>query len=172
VVAIPAIAGIATLSKIITNTSINMEVLNKFQSVSTNPDNPNWEKCIARQESIYRRSNDIRSEFERDYTRILHSNGYRRLKTKTQVFFATKNDHICTRIEHVNHVASVSNTIAKHLGLNTELVNAIALGHDIGHAPFGHHGETVIRSLINENLTDGSFWHEKNSLFFIDSIET
>jgi dGTPase len=58
------------------------------------------------------------------------------------------------------------------LGLNTELVNAIALGHDIGHAPFGHHGETVIRSLINENLTDGSFWHEKNSLFFIDSIET
>ena len=117
----------------------------KFKEVSANPSNPIWNKFIDREETIYQRPNDIRSEFARDYTRILHSNGYRRLKTKTQVFFATKNDHICTRIEHVNHVASVSTTIAKNLGLNEELVNAIALGHDIGHAPFGHHGETVIR---------------------------
>lgn len=149
-----------------------MDVKDKFKGVSANSENPLWEKLTARQEPLYKRGNDIRSEFERDYTRILHSNGYRRLKTKTQVFFATKNDHICTRIEHVNHVASVSTTIAKQLGLNVELVNAIAIGHDIGHAPFGHHGETIIRNLMKEKLPEGSFWHEKNSLFFLDSIET
>jgi dGTPase len=149
-----------------------MEQQNKFRNVSANEINPEWEKLITRKEPIYSRPNDIRSEFARDYTRILHSNGYRRLKTKTQVFFATKNDHICTRIEHVNHVASVSTTIAKYLGLNEELVSAIALGHDIGHAPFGHHGETVIRKIIESEIPDSGFWHEKNSLFFLDHIET
>ena len=69
-------------------------------------------------------------------------------------------------------MASVSTTIAKHLGLNTELVSAIAIGHDIGHAPFGHHGESVIRKIIQEEVKDSSFWHEKNSLFFLDYIET
>lgn len=145
---------------------------NKFQSVSADLNNPKWEKLINRKDPIYTRPNDVRSEFARDFTRILHSNGYRRLKTKTQVFFATKNDHICTRIEHVNHVASVSTTIAKHLGLNEELVTAIALGHDIGHAPFGHHGETVIRDIIKKEISGSNFWHEKNSLFFLDNIET
>lgn len=149
-----------------------MEQQNKFRNVSANEINPEWEMLISRKEPIYSRPNDIRSEFARDYTRILHSNGYRRLKTKTQVFFATKNDHICTRIEHVNHVASVSTTIAKYLGLNEELVSAIALGHDIGHAPFGHHGETVIRKIIESEIPDSGFWHEKNSLFFLDHIET
>ncbi|HEY3369981.1 MAG TPA: HD domain-containing protein [Prolixibacteraceae bacterium] len=149
-----------------------MEERNKFQHVSADPNNPEWAKLISRIDPIYSRPNDVRSEFARDYTRILHSNGYRRLKTKTQVFFATKNDHICTRIEHVNHVASVSTTIANYLGLNAELVNAIALGHDIGHAPFGHHGETVIRDIIKKEIHGSSFWHERNSLFFLDNIET
>ncbi|MDP4185316.1 MAG: HD domain-containing protein [Bacteroidota bacterium] len=149
-----------------------MEPERKFQSVSATPMNPNWDKLVKREHNIYTRPDDIRSDFERDYTRILHSNGYRRLKTKTQVFFATKNDHICTRIEHVNHVASISTTIAKYLGLNEELVSAIALGHDVGHAPFGHHGETIIKELIADEIKGGSFWHEKNSLFFLDQIET
>ena len=77
-----------------------------------------------------KRDGDLRSEFTRDYQRILHNNAYGRLKHKTQVFFATKHDHICTRIEHVNHVASVSSTIAQYLGLNSELTAAIAIGHD------------------------------------------
>lgn len=144
----------------------------KFKKVKACPSNPLWSKLVERENRIYSRPNDIRTEFARDYTRILHSNGYRRLKTKTQVFFATKNDHICTRIEHVNHVASVSTTIAKYLGLNEELVSAIAIGHDIGHAPFGHHGETVIREIIEKEIPNSSFWHEKNSLFFLDNIET
>lgn len=147
-----------------------------FASVKTDEKNPKWQQCIKRENTLYNRGNDIRSEFERDYTRLLHCEAYRRLKHKTQVFYAPQNDHICTRIEHVNHVASVSATIAKYLGLNQELTEAIAIGHDIGHAPFGHTGEDILNSLI-KNQKEGKnapkkFWHERNSLFFADFIET
>ena len=143
----------------------------KFENVGICETNDKYEKCIIRNDDIYKRSNDIRSEFNRDYNRILHSNAYRRLKHKTQVFFATKNDHICTRIEHVNHVSSVSYSIAKYLGLNTELTMAISIGHDIGHPPFGHDGERVL-SNFTKNKLGYKFWHEKNSLRFTDYIET
>ena len=82
---------------------------------------------------------------------MIHYNAYRRLKHKTQVFFSPTSDHICTRIEHVVHVESISYTIAKYLGLNTELTKAIATAHDIGHSPFGHQGEKVL-SDISERL--------------------
>ncbi|MEI3357272.1 MAG: HD domain-containing protein [Clostridia bacterium] len=114
---------------------------NLFINVATNEKNPNWEKSIARQEPIRKKENDVRSEFDRDYTRIIHSNAYKRLKHKTQVFFSPDNDHICTRSEHVTHVESISYSIASYLGLNTELTRAIAVSHDIGHSPFGHSGE-------------------------------
>jgi len=143
----------------------------KFSKVATFSGNPKWEKSIIRKKSIYKRDNDIRSDFLRDYNRILHCTAYRRLKHKTQVFFATGNDHICTRIEHVNHVSSVSYTIANYLGLNTELTNAIAIGHDLGHAPFGHEGEKILERYVNKKLSK-KFWHEKNSLRFVDCIET
>ena len=143
-----------------------------FSGESLNESNSKWQNCITRLNPIYRKSDDIRSEFARDYNRILHSNAYRRLKHKTQVFYATNNDHVCTRIEHVNHVAAISDTIAKFLGLNTELVSAIAIGHDLGHPPFGHVGEKILAKLINENNIDLRFWHEGNSLRFVDKIET
>ena len=143
-----------------------------FEKVSTTEDNPKWIHCISREKTLYKRENDMRSDFARDYNRILHSLAYRRLKHKTQVFFATKNDHICTRMEHVNHVASVSSTISKYLGLNTELTTAIALGHDLGHAPFGHEGERILKKIMEKQSILGKFWHEKNSLWFVDSIET
>lgn len=111
-----------------------------------------------------------RSEYERDYTRILHSLAYRRLKHKTQVFFNIDNDHICTRMEHVQHVESVSCTIAKYLGLNVDLTRAIAIGHDLGHAPFGHEGEVELTNIRKEFNLD-KFWHERNSLRMIDNIE-
>ena len=111
----------------------------KFYDVAIN-NNSKWKKAIYREEDLYSRENDLRSEFERDYTRILHSLAYRRLKHKTQVFFNTQNDHICTRMEHVAHVESISYTISKELGLNSELTKAISIGHDLGHAPFGHQG--------------------------------
>ena len=77
----------------------------EFTNAKTAISNPKWEQCISRKsESLYTRTDDLRSEFYRDYTRILHSQPYSRLKHKTQVFFATQNDHICTRMEHVHHV--------------------------------------------------------------------
>lgn len=135
----------------------------------------NWEQAVQRQHQLYSRNNDIRTEFERDYTRLLHCEAFRRLKHKTQVFFAPKNDHVCTRMEHVFHVASVASTISKHLGLNPQLASAIALGHDIGHAPFGHFGEDCLNKLLPRKTGENApkrFWHERNSLFFADYIET
>ena len=149
-----------------------------FVQVRTDEKSENWQQCVTRCDTLYNRGNGIRSEFARDYTRLIHSESYRRLKHKTQVFFAPHNDHICTRMEHVGHVASVSCTIAKYLGLNDELVNAIAIGHDIGHAPFGHTGEMILNDLIVRNRpVEGinqpkKFWHERNSLFFADYIDT
>lgn len=148
---------------------------NTFVSERMDPTHEKWETAIERRHSLYQRNNDIRSEFERDFTRILHCSAYRRLKHKTQVFFAPRNDHVCTRMEHVAHVVSVSTTIAKYLGLNEQLAAAIALGHDIGHAPFGHHGEICLNNLLRpkEGINPPKkFWHERNSLFFVDYIET
>lgn len=142
----------------------------KFEFVATNELNENWEIFSKRPGELYSRRDDVRSPFARDYTRILHSLAYRRLKHKTQVFFNIDNDHICTRMEHVAHVESVSQTIAKNLGLNTELTKAIAMGHDLGHAPFGHQGETVIDDLCKTYLGE-RFWHEKNGLRFVEKIE-
>ena len=145
-------------------------VKDTFRTVAATPGNSNWEKLTERRASLYSREDDVRSPFARDYTRILHSLAYSRLKHKTQVFFNIDNDHICTRMEHVAHVESVSNTIAKSLGLNDELTKAIAMGHDLGHAPFGHQGELVIRALSEQFLGE-DFWHEKNGLRFVDKIE-
>ena len=142
----------------------------KFKEYSATHNNPNWEKIIKREKEIYKRENDMRSEFERDYTRILHCNAYRRLKHKTQVFFSPENDHVCTRIEHVMHVESVSYTIAKYFGLNTELTKAIATGHDIGHSPFGHAGERILSEISQKEIGE-NFWHERNGMEYVDKIE-
>ena len=139
----------------------------KFIEVSATPSNPNWENMIAREEELYKKTNDVRSDFERDYDRILYSNAYRRLKHKTQVFFLPKNDHICTRIEHVNNVDATSYTIAKSLGLNTTLTRAISIAHDIGHSPFGHKGESILNKLATSEGLE-RFWHERNGLNFVD----
>ena len=144
---------------------------NLFINEAMNENNKNYSLAIKRVSPIYQRDSDLRSEFGRDYTRIIFSQAYRRLKHKTQVFFAVKDDHVCTRSEHVNLVESISYTIANYLGLNTELTKAIAVGHDLGHAPFGHGGETIINDIAKSNGLD-SFWHERNSLHFIDNIET
>ena len=141
-----------------------------FKNYAANSNNLKWNNMIKREEKIYSRGNDIRSEFERDYTRVIHSNAYRRQKHKTQVFFSPVNDHICTRIEHVTYVESISYTIAKYLGLNVELTRAIAIAHDIGHSPFGHQGEKILSEISKRDLGK-TFWHEKNGLEFVDKIE-
>ncbi len=143
---------------------------NSFKDYAMTKNNPKWENAISRISPLETRDTDLRSNFDRDYTRIIHSNAYRRLKHKTQVFFSPENDHICTRIEHVTHVNSISYTIANYLGLNTELTRAISVAHDLGHSPFGHAGEKILSEISNRDL-GVSFWHEKNGLEFVDFIE-
>ena len=116
---------------------------------------------------IYPRVEDIRGYFFRDLTAIIHSYPYRRLKHKTQVFFAPHNDHICTRMEHVMHVATISVTICKALGLDTDLAWAISVGHDLGHTPFGHTGESILSRYLEKK---GGFCHEIYSLRVVDHL--
>ncbi len=115
------------------------------------------------------RTEDIRGAYYRDTTAIIHSSAFRRLKHKTQVFFAPSNDHICTRMEHVLHVASIASTICRPLGLDNELAWAIGMGHDLGHTPFGHVGERII-STLSEERGFGPFEHEVNSLRVVDFL--
>ena len=144
--------------------------MKKFEAYAATENNPKWENIIKRENVLYARSNEIRNEFERDYTRIIHSNAYRRMKHKTQVFFSPTNDHICTRSEHVMVVESISHTIASYLGLNTDLTKAIATAHDIGHSPFGHQGEKILSEISMRDLGK-TFWHEQNGLEMVEKIE-
>ncbi|RKX26166.1 MAG: deoxyguanosinetriphosphate triphosphohydrolase [Candidatus Zixiibacteriota bacterium] len=112
----------------------------------------------------------LRSAFQRDTHRIIYSWPFRRLKHKTQVFYSPKNDHICTRLEHAHLVASASMTIARALGLNEDLCEAIGLGHDLGHAPFGHHGEKILANICKNYNIQETFHHEVNSLRTVDRL--
>ena len=109
---------------------------------------------------------DIRPVFQRDRDRILHCKAFRRLKNKTQVFLTPKGDHYRTRLSHTLEVSQNARTIAKALRLNEDLVEAIALGHDLGHTPFGHAGEYV----LNEICEDG-FRHNEQSVRTVEKLE-
>jgi len=108
----------------------------------------------------------IRPVFQRDRDRIIHSKAFRRLKHKTQVFLAPTGDHYRTRLTHTLEVSQIARSIAKVLRLNEELTEAIALGHDLGHPPFGHAGERVINDLM-----PGGFSHYEQSLRIVDVLE-
>ena len=143
---------------------------NKFKDFAAKQSSNKWSQLIKREGPIYTYEDDVRSPFERDFNRILHTNAYNRLKHKTQVFYSPENDHICTRIGHVNYVESISYTISNFLGLNTELTRAIACGHDVGHGPFGHRGEKILSEISKRDIGK-TFWHEKNGLNLVDNIE-
>jgi dGTPase len=108
----------------------------------------------------------IRPAFQRDRDRIIHCKAFRRLKHKTQVFFAPTGDHYRTRLTHTLEVSQIARSISKVLRLNEELTEAIALGHDLGHTPFGHAGERVLQSLV-----PGGFNHYEQSLRIVDVLE-
>jgi len=108
----------------------------------------------------------IRPAFQRDRDRIIHSKAFRRLKHKTQVFFAPTGDHYRTRLTHTLEVSQIARSIAKVLRLHEELTEAIALGHDLGHTPFGHAGERVL-----DRLVPGGFNHYEQSLRIVDVLE-
>jgi dGTPase len=109
---------------------------------------------------------EIRTAFQRDRDRILHCKSFRRLKDKTQVFLAPQGDHYRTRLTHTLEVSQISRTIAKALSLNEDLVEAIALGHDLGHTPFGHEGEAVL-----DKVSTCGFRHAAQSLRVVDVLE-
>jgi dGTPase len=112
------------------------------------------------------REDDVRPAFQRDRDRIIHCKAFRRLKHKTQVFFAPAGDHYRTRLTHTLEVSQIARTIAKVLRLHEELTEAIALGHDLGHTPFGHAGERIISDLV-----PGGFNHYEQSLRIVDRLE-
>lgn len=108
----------------------------------------------------------LRTEFQRDRDRILHSKAFRRLKHKTQVFLSPEGDHYRTRLTHTLEVSQIARTIARALRLNEDLTEAIALGHDIGHTPFGHAGEKVLN-----NLNPKGFTHNQHSIRVVEVLE-
>jgi dGTPase len=126
------------------------------------------------------KEHEYRTAFQRDRDRIIHSRAFRRLKHKRQVFLITEGDHFRTRLTHTLEVAQISRTMARALGLNEDLVEAIALGHDLGHTPFGHLGETVLNEILQgrdtlDGFLDGSsfggFKHNYQSLRVVDVLE-
>lgn len=135
---------------------IESKILYKYAALSRNTKGrmKQEEKC------------SIRTDFQRDRDRIIHSKAFRRLKRKTQVFIAPEGDHYRTRLTHTLEVSQISRTLARALRLNEDLTEAISLGHDLGHTPFGHTGENV----LNEIHT-GGFKHNIQSLRVVDFIE-
>lgn len=122
----------------------------------------------SRQRRYEQKTHPYRSPFERDRDRIMHCAAFRRLEGKTQVFMPGVNDHYRTRLTHSIEVAQIGRTIAKNLALNEDLTEAICLGHDLGHSPFGHTGESVLDKLMSDH---GGFEHNAQTLRIVDFVE-
>ncbi len=120
----------------------------------------------TRGREVFEEQCDIRPDFQRDRDRILHCKSFRRLKHKTQVFLSPRGDHYRTRLTHTLEVAQNARTIAKALRLNEDLTEAIALGHDLGHTPFGHSGEDILNELCS-----GGFRHNEQSVRIVECLE-
>ncbi|MBR3705837.1 MAG: dNTP triphosphohydrolase, partial [Firmicutes bacterium] len=123
--------------------------------------------ALSRGRAMEEEKCDLRTDFQRDRDRIIHSKAFRRLMHKTQVFLAPEGDHFRTRLTHTIEVSQIGRTIARALNLNEDLVEAIALGHDLGHTPFGHNGEDVLNK-----IHPGGFEHNVQSLRVADVLES
>ena len=122
--------------------------------------------CASQGRAVPEEPSPLRTDFQRDRDRIIHSNAFRRLKHKTQVFIAPLGDHYVTRLTHTLEVSQIARTIARALNLNEDLEEAITLGHDLGHTPFGHIGEETLNALI-----PGGFSHSGQSLRIVEVLE-
>ena len=121
----------------------------------------------TRGRDVYEPEHSFRTAYQRDRDRIIHSKAFRRLKQKTQVFLAPERDHYRTRLTHTLEVSQIARTAARALFLNEDLTEAIALGHDLGHAPFGHAGEYVLNELYSEG-----FNHAAQSVRIVEKLES
>lgn len=135
---------------------IESQILSPYATLSKN----------SRGREIHEEPCAIRTDFQRDRDRIIHCKAFRRLKHKTQVFIIPEGDHFRTRLTHTLEVAQISRTIARALRLNEDLTEAIALGHDLGHTPFGHAGEEVLNQVF-----PGGFKHNEQSLRVVEKLE-
>lgn len=125
--------------------------------------------CLAadtKGRAVFEEKCSLRTDFQRDRDRIIHSNSFRRLKHKTQVFLSPLGDHYRTRLTHTLEVAQIARTISNGLSLNSDLTEAVALGHDLGHTPFGHAGERALNQVF-----PGEFHHYEQSLRVVDRLE-
>jgi dGTPase len=132
-----------------------------------------WDRATRSYPAIRREAEEdspLRTPFQRDRDRIVHSKAFRRLKHKTQVFIAPEGDHYRTRLTHTLETCGISRTVARALGLNEDLTEAVGLGHDLGHPPFGHIGEDVLDRTLQEVAGRG-FHHNRHSLRVVDSLE-
>ena len=145
------------------------EFLNKREDRLLAPQAAHSKDAVRRQPD-QRIDAGYRQQYAADSDRILHSLAYTRYIDKTQVFYLVDNDHITHRVLHVQLVSKISRTIGRYLGLNEDLIEAIALGHDIGHCPFGHDGETFLSELCKAHGI-GPFQHNIQSVRFLDNIE-
>jgi len=144
-----------------------MDIRNQTEEIEKQTLHP--EACLSSESKGRQRKEregDIRTCYQRDRDRIIHSKSFRRLKHKTQVFLAPKGDHYRTRLTHTLEVSQIARTISRALRLNEDLTEAISLGHDLGHTPFGHAGEDVLREIY-----PGGFEHYKQSLRVVDVLE-
>lgn len=127
--------------------------------------------ALSRGRAVTEEPDPIRTAFARDRDRILHCKSFRRLKHKTQVFLATENDHYRTRLTHTLEVSQIARTIARALELNEDLAEAIALGHDLGHTPFGHAGERALNDALRARNSALGFRHYEQSLRIVEVLE-
>ena len=121
--------------------------------------------------ALFEEPDPVRTAFQRDRDRILHSKAFRRLKHKTQVFIDPEEDHYRTRLTHTLEVAQIARTLARALRLNEDLTEAITLAHDLGHTPFGHGGESALEEVLQEYVPDAHFHHYEQSLRIVDVLE-
>ena len=132
-----------------------------------------WELATPSYPAIRREPEDdseMRTPFQRDRDRVVHTKAFRRLMHKTQVFVAPEGDHYRTRLTHTLETCAIARTVARALGLNEDLTEAIGLGHDLGHPPFGHIGEEALDEALREH-TGGGFKHNRHSLRLVDVLE-
>jgi dGTPase len=145
------------------------DALDRRESAFLSPSATRNAACVRRRQEDFL-TEGYRQAFSVDVDRILHSRAYARYIDKTQVFYLIRNDHITHRVLHVQLVSKISRTVGRFLGLNEDLIEAIALGHDIGHTPFGHDGERFLSELCEQHGI-GAFQHNVQSVHFLDQVE-
>jgi len=157
---------------------LDEELKRKIKSYIGNREKNSLSDHASKSEEGLRRKHykkeDIRAAYSRDADRIIHTHAYSRYIDKTQVFFLVDNDHTTHRVLHVQLVSRIARTIGRALKLNEDLIEAISLGHDIGHAPFGHIGEEILSEVLSENCKEyavGRFLHNVQGVQFLDKIE-